>query len=209
MILLIDSFSLGFGRREPRNMKFLAGAGLFSVVIATFPDQSVAVTSPYQSINADRTQISFEVDSIGLGKTHGKFRNFDGKISVDLERPQRSSVNFTVSAASVATGSQQLDSYIRDTFFDVSHYPNMKFHSSYVRKTGTHTVEVGGDLDLHGVTRPVVLNVMVEPDQGDQRRLAFVATTIIRRSEFGMIAAAPIVADEVAIRVSTEARGPE
>jgi polyisoprenoid-binding protein YceI len=54
----------------------------------------------------------------------------------------------------------------------------------------------------------VVLNVLVERGQDDQRRFAFVATTTIRRSEFGIIAA-PIVADEVAIRVSTEARGPE
>jgi polyisoprenoid-binding protein YceI len=168
----------------------------------------MAAASPSQPIDTNHTQISFEVDSIGFGRTHGKFRNFGGKISLDLERPQRSSVNFTVSAASVATGSQQLDNYIRDTFFDVSHFPNMNFHSSYVRKIDAHTAEVAGDLVLHGVTRPVVLNVLVERGQDDQRRFAFVATTTIRRSEFGIIAA-PIVADEVAIRVSTEARGPE
>jgi polyisoprenoid-binding protein YceI len=190
-------------------MKFLAGAGLLSVVVASCPDHSVAATAPSQSIDTNHTQISFEVNSIGFGKTHGNFRRFDGKISLDLERPQRSSVDFTVSAASVATGSQQFDDYIRDTFFDVSHYPRMNFRSTYVRKIDAHTAEVGGDLDLHGVTQPVVLNVSVEHAQDDRRKFAFVATTTIRRSEFGMTAATPIVADEVAIQVSTEAHGPE
>ena len=73
-----------------------------------------------------------------------------------------------------------------------------------MHKVDGQNAEVGGDFYLHGIVRPVVLKVSVNHAPGDLRRLMFVATTTIHRSEFGITAATPIVADEIAIRVSTE-----
>lgn len=201
------------GRPRPpmkyQSIVFISSAGLLGFVYLILTVYSVAAASANGHIDPKRTQITFDVDSIGLGVTHGTFRSFNGQLDVDLKKPQRSSVEFFVDASSVDTGSGQLDNYIRSAFFDTANFPAMKFRSSYVRKIDDQAAEVGGDLDLHGIVRPVVLKVFVNRALGDQRRLTFVAMTTIRRSEFGMTAATPIVADEIAIRVSTEAYDPE
>lgn len=168
-----------------------------------------AVAATAFPIDTARTHVAFDVASLGFGNTHGSFHSFSGQLALDLERPQRSGVNFTVAAASVTTGSEQLDGYIRDTFFDVAYFPTMSFQSTAVRKLDERTAEVTGALTLHGVTRPIVLRVAVEPAPGGRKVLGFVATTTIHRSEFGMTAALPLVADDIAIRVSTEAEGVE
>ena len=191
-------------RTKYLKIAFVAGAGAYWSAALMQTGCSAASVPANAQIDPMRTQITFDVNSAGLGVTHGVFRRFRGKLDVDLKRPQRSSVLFVVDASSIFTGSSQLDDYIRSALFEVARFPEMEFHSSYVHKVDGQNAEVGGDFYLHGIVRPVVLKVSVNHAPGDLRRLMFVATTTIHRSEFGITAATPIVADEIAIRVSTE-----
>lgn len=161
---------------------------------------AAAMPRPFDVAHAE---VAFDVNSIGFGKTHGEFRSVNGRLSLDFDRPQNSRVDFTVTTGSIETGSRQLDDYIRKTFLDAGDFPEMRFRSTSVREVDGSHVDVTGDLTLHGVTRPLTVQVSVDgAERGQPVRLT--AVGVIRRSEFGIRAATPIVADEVAIRVATQ-----
>ena len=144
------------------------------------------------------------MNSIGFGKTHGEFRSVNGRLTLDFDRPQNSRVDFTVATGSIETGSRSLDDYIRKTFLDAGDFPEMRFRSTAVREIDGSHVDVTGDLTLHGVTRPLTVRVSVDGSAHD-KPVRLTAVGVIHRSEFGIREATPIVADEIAIRVATQA----
>ncbi|MDR4306957.1 YceI family protein [Chelatococcus sambhunathii] len=172
-----------------------------AVAVLTAAGAASAAPRPFDVAHA---QVAFDVNSIGFGKTHGEFRSVNGRLSLDFDRPQNSRVDFTVATGSIETGSRQLDDYIRKTFLDAGDFPEMRFRSTAVREIDGSHVDVTGDLTLHGVTRPLTVRVSVDATERGQP-VRFTAVGVIRRSEFGIRAATPIVADEVAIRVATQA----
>ena len=90
-----------------------------------------------------------------------------GRISVDLDHPDRSSVTFHVQSQSVDVGSPSFDDYLRSAaFLDAAHFPSIDFVSKSVEKVDDHTVRVTGDLTLLGVTRPLSVDVAVQRETG-------------------------------------------
>ena len=137
----------------------------------------------------------------------GQFRQFSGRISVDFDHPDRSSVTFHVQSQSVDVGSQSFDDYLRSTaFLDAAQFPSIDFVSKSVEKVDDHTVRVTGDLTLLGVTRPLSVDVAVQRETGaGGGRLAFAAETSIDRLAFGMNSGFPLVSREVELVISSEA----
>jgi polyisoprenoid-binding protein YceI len=157
-------------------------------------------------IDPERTHIAFAIDSVGYPRTHGQFRQFSGRISVDLDHPDRSSVTFHVQSQSVYVGSQQFDDYLRSTaFLDAAQFPSIDFVSKSVAKIDDRTVRVTGDLTLLGVTRPLSVEVAVQRQTGAGARLTFLAKTSIDRLAFGMNSGFPLVSREVELAISSEA----
>jgi polyisoprenoid-binding protein YceI len=157
-------------------------------------------------IDPGRTHIAFAIDAVGYPRTHGQFRQFAGRISVDLDHPDRSSVAFHVQSQSVDVGSPSFDDYMRSVaFLDAAHYPSIDFVSKSVEKLGDHTVRVTGDLTLLGVTRPLSVDVEVQREAGGGDRLDFLAKTSIDRLAFGMNSGFPLVSREVELVISSEA----
>jgi polyisoprenoid-binding protein YceI len=155
-------------------------------------------------IDPPRTHIAFAIDAVGYPPTRGQFRQFDGRISVDLEHPDRSRVAFHVRSQSVDVGSPSFDDYLRSAaFLDAAHFPSIDFASNSVEKIDDHTVRVTGDLTLLGVTRPLSVNVAVQREGG--QRLTFLAKTSIDRLEFGMNSGFPLVSRDVQLVISSAA----
>ena len=159
------------------------------------------------AINPARTHISFSVDAVGYPQTHGEFRKFEGRISVDFDHPALSHVNFRVQVQSVDVGSTSFSDYVRsEAFFNVARFPDIVFDSTSVQKLDEHRVHVVGDLTMLGQTRPVSVDVDVERQQGGSRsRLAFSARAKIDRLEFGMNSGYPIISRDVDLVVASEA----
>ena len=158
-------------------------------------------------IDPARTHIAFAIDAVGFPRTEGQFKRFEGRISVDFEHPNRSSVAFHVQSQSVDVGSSSFSDYLRSqAFLDADRHPSIDFVSKSVEKIDDHTVRVSGDLTLLGVTRPLSVNVVVtrEPHGGPQR-LAFSAKTNINRLDFGMNSGFPLVSRDVELVISSEA----
>jgi polyisoprenoid-binding protein YceI len=158
-------------------------------------------------IDPARTHIAFAIDSVGYPRTEGQFRRFEGRISVDFEHPNKSSVAFHVQSQSVDVGSSSFGDYLRSVaFLNAERFPSIDFVSNSVEKVDDHTVRVSGDLTLLGVTKPLSVNVAVRREtHGGSARLAFQAKTNIDRLDFGMTSGFPLVSRDVELVISSEA----
>jgi polyisoprenoid-binding protein YceI len=166
-----------------------------------------AVAAANWRIDPARTHIAFAIDSVGYPRTRGQFREFAGRISVDFEHPDKSSVSFHVQSQSVDVGSPSFDDYLRSVaFLDATHFPSIDFVSNSVAKVDDHTVRVTGALTLLGVTRPLSVDVAVQREgSGGGERLAFLAKTNIDRLAFGMNSGFPLVSRDVELVISSAA----
>jgi polyisoprenoid-binding protein YceI len=158
-------------------------------------------------IDPARTTVGFAIDAVGFPRTEGRFRRFEGRISVDFDHPNRSSVVFHVQSQSVDVGSTSFSDYIRSAaFLDSAGHPSIDFLSTSVERTDDHAVRVSGDLTLLGVTKPITVDVAVlRSASGGRQRLEFHAETRIDRLAFGMNSGYPLVSREVDLKISSEA----
>lgn len=123
-----------------------------------------------------------------ISKVRGRFGSFTGRIMV-ADRPEDSSVDVTIDAASIDTADGRRDEHLRGPdFLDVEHYPEITFHSTSVEPARRGRWRVTGDLTLRGVTRPVTLDVELEglgAAYGGPRAV-LAASAEVDREEFGL-----------------------
>jgi polyisoprenoid-binding protein YceI len=104
--------------------------------------------------------VHFSVDHNGMSLTRGSFRELTGELIFDESNPEASQLTVQIEAASLDTGHAYRDNFVRgERFLDSVKYRYITFKSTKVSKTGDKTGTVSGDLTMHGVTRPVTLNV--------------------------------------------------
>jgi len=179
-----------------------AAVGIASILGAP----AIAAGAANWRIDPARTEIAFAIDAVGYPRTEGRFERFDGRISIDFERPERSSVAFHVRADSVDVGSASFSDYLRSpAFLDAEKHPTIDFVSTSVEKLSDRAVRVSGDLTLLGVTKPLTVEVAVERAAGGKGRLEFEAQTRIDRLEFGMNSGFPLVSREVRLTIRSAA----
>lgn len=156
-------------------------------------------------IDPTKTRISFAIDAVGWPKTVGIFHDFDGRISVDFDKPQQSRVTFKVRTGSVDVNSDVLASLIRSSaFFNTVKYPEATFVSTGIEKTSSKTVRVTGNLTFLGITNSETFDVLVDARLAEKGRLGYKAMGSFDRSKYGMITGIPVVADAVQLEITTE-----
>jgi polyisoprenoid-binding protein YceI len=167
-----------------------------------------AAAQTYQ-IDPVHTSLVFRVKHMNTAYIYGRFNQVTGSITLDERNPARSSVAVEVDANSVFTANEQRDNHLRSPdFLNVRQFPTITFRSTEVRRVNANTVQVKGNLTLHGVTRPVTVNVtLTGKGKNPQGReiIGFETTFTIRRSEFGIRYGLPALDDEVRIILSVEA----
>ncbi|GAB3675296.1 YceI family protein [Salinisphaera aquimarina] len=175
-----------------------------------------AVAADSYTLDPSHSYGNFKIGHMGLSTMHGRIDVTEGTLVIDREG-DGSKVDVTLDPASVDTGHEERDEHLRDKegFFEVDKYPKMRFVSTSVQFDDDDSSEatVQGDLTLHGVTRPVTLEVddmvcKVNPMEKSRYSCGFSAETQIKRSDFGMDAFIPLVADEVEIQIEAEANRP-
>ena len=174
----------------------------------------IAVAAPVRyDLDPNHTRIDFSWTHFGFSHPMGRFDRFDGDFRFDPADPTKSSVTVTIPVSSIDTGVAKLDAHLQTAdFFDVAKYPTATFKSTRVERAGEHGLKVTGDLTLHGVTRPVVLDVVINKigphPMAGRAAAGFDATTTIKRSDFGISNYVPNVSDEIRLSISTEAMVP-
>jgi polyisoprenoid-binding protein YceI len=123
-----------------------------------------------------------------LGTTHGKFTKFNGRLDLDREHPDKSSVVATIQVSSIDTGTVKRDNHLRSPeFFNVEKFPEMTFKSRSAKQTGPQAGDIIGDLTMHGVTKPVTLHVkLVSPADETKHTRWMVTTDPLKRDDFNL-----------------------
>ena len=187
-----------------RAMNVLALAALLG---ASFAAQAAPVT---YKLDPSHTMVLFSWNHFGYSNPTANLGIGEGTVVYDEAKPANSSVEVSLPLANLDTHVSALDEHLKKPdFFDAAKYPVVTFKSTRVEPLGGNKFKVTGDLTVHGVTKPVVLDATLNK-AGMQPMLkvpaiGFDATATIKRSDFGMGAYVPNVSDEVQIRITTEA----
>jgi polyisoprenoid-binding protein YceI len=133
--------------------------------------------------------VGFSVKHLGIATVRGSFEAFTGELVVgdDLAAGR---ITASIEATSVNTQEAQRDEHLRSAdFFDVAEFPQISFRADDLRQTDDEDFEVHGELTMHGVTRPLVLQASVqglETDPWGQDRVGIELTGQLSRGDFGM-----------------------
>lgn len=169
------------------------------------PDPSRVVAGTYAA-DPHHTQILFQVNHLGFNSYYGIFGGATGTLMLDPARPSAASVTIEVPLADLVTTSAELNAHLKGAdFFDAAKFPTATFKSTSVTVSGT-TAKIAGNLTLRGVTKPIVLDAKFTGAGNNMTTkapaLGFEATTVVRRSDFGVSYGVGLVSDDVPLRIT-------
>ncbi len=181
------------------------------VALALAASFSTAALAAPETFNIDpaHTLPRFEYNHMGFSQQLSRFDKLTGTITLDRVA-KTGSIDVTIDAKSVNTGSSQFNEHIQGKdFLDTADFPTISYKSTAVKFNGDAVASVEGNLTIKGVTKPVTLTVqsfkcMPHP-MLKKEACGATATTVIKRSDFGAGAYAPLVGDEVTLTLPIEA----
>lgn len=183
-----------------------------ALCVLAWPAQAAAAAAVYK-VDPDHSSVNFTIRHF-VSNVPGRFGDFDGTISYDAENPAASSVVLNVRAASIDTDNADRDKHLKSAdFFDVEKIPALTFTSTGVKKVDADTLEVTGDLSIHGVTKrvtvPVELLGTVMTSRGE--KAGFETSFKVNRKDFGIVwnraldTGGVMLGDDVKIGIAIEA----
>jgi polyisoprenoid-binding protein YceI len=157
----------------------------------------------------------FSVRHMMISTVRGQFGGVRGTVLYDPKNLAASSVEVTIDCSTVNTGEPKRDADLKTAeFFDVAHYPVMKFKSMRIDAAGPGKLKVTGNLTINAITRQVILDVEgpTEPIKDTQGREKIGASGLakVSRKEFGILynpimeSGGVAVSDEVTINLEIE-----
>jgi polyisoprenoid-binding protein YceI len=177
-----------------------------ATLLAAAPVYAVTYT-----FEPEHTQGVVRWNHLGFANPTAQFNNVQGTLEFDQADPTRASVMVTIPLTSMSTGVPGLNEDFQSSdFFDYVKFPAATFKSSKVQKGATaDTLKVVGELSLHGITKPVALDVTINKVGTNPRNhvptVGFEAMATLKRSDFGLGLFAPQVSDEVQVHITAEA----
>lgn len=180
-----------------------------SAVLAGLLLAAPALATTY-TLEPNYTQVAFSWDHLGYSFPTAQLARGQGTLDFDPMNPTLSKVDVRFPIALIASGVPDLDERLKsDEFFDAAKYPEAVFTSTKVETgMGAQRLRVTGNLTMHGVTRPLTLDVRILKVGSNPRTgiatVGFNATATLKRSDFGLGAFVPQVGDEIALTITTQ-----
>jgi polyisoprenoid-binding protein YceI len=163
------------------------------------------------AVDKNHSEVSFQVKHL-ISQVRGRFTDFEGTFALDPAKPEASSVDFRIKAASIDTANADRDKHLRTAdFFDVEKHPEVSFKSTSIKKTGDNAYTVTGQFTMHGVTKTLVLPVTFTgamKDPGGNDRVGFELGTTLNRKDYGIVwnkaldAGGVVLGDDVRITIN-------
>lgn len=156
------------------------------------------------------TNIVWHASHFGFSNPSGRFGITEGTLVLDEAAPEKSTVDVTIDVAGLVTGIPKFDDHLKsEDFLNTEKFPTATFKSTAVEVTGENTAKVTGDLTLHGVTKPVTLDMKLNKLDASPmtqvKTAGFSGSIILKRSEFGITTYVPNISDEITIGIEAEA----
>jgi polyisoprenoid-binding protein YceI len=191
-----------------RALRYLVLAGLLGAAATA---QAAPVT---YTMDPGHTLVLFSWNHFGFSNPTANLGLGQGTLVFDDKDPSKSSVDVTLPLADLDTHVSKLDEHLKKPdFLDADKYPTITFKSTKVQAVGGNKYKVTGDLTVHGVTKPVVLDATLnksgEHPMMKVPTVGFDAVATLKRSDFGVGAYVPNVSDEIKVRITTEASVPK
>jgi polyisoprenoid-binding protein YceI len=151
-------------------------------------------TTPFISagtwiVDSAHSNVEFSVKHMGIANVRGKFNEFEGTLEV-AEDLAHSTARGTVAVASIDTNEEQRDAHLRSPdFFNVEEHPEITFESTRVEPIDDDSSHVYGNLTMHGITREVKLQVILQgtdTDPSGNERAGLEVVGSLKRSDFDM-----------------------
>ncbi|RMD86703.1 MAG: polyisoprenoid-binding protein [Alphaproteobacteria bacterium] len=182
-------------------MALIRLAALVAALVAT----PVLAADLYE-LDPAHSEVAFAVDRFGFNKVLGDFTDVTGRLLLDVDNPEASTIEARIGTASLDTGDAERDQHVAGPFWlKTEKFPEIRFRSTAVERTGENTARVTGDLSLLGATHPIAMEVTLNrmgTDPATKRQaVGFSATARLMRSAFGSRTALGMVGDEVTIRI--------
>ena len=165
-------------------------------------------------LDPKHTNVLASWNHLGFSTPSVNFGNVDGTLVYDADKVSASSVQVTLPLKGLSALTENFyDHLTSEGWFDAAQFPEATFKSTKVESAGQGKLKVTGDLTIKGITKPVVLDVVLnkagEHPMSKRAAIGFNATATVKRSDFGMGKMAPAISDEVTLRITTEASVPK
>lgn len=180
---------------------------LFSAVLAL----SAFATVSTWSVDKAHSGLGFTITHLGISDISGSFKNFEASVSSSKDDFSDAVFELSADVASINTAVEMRDNHLKSAdFFDVEKFPKLTFKSTSLKPAGKDRYKLTGDLTLHGVTRPVTVDLWyrgtVTNPMSKAATSGFQVSGVIKRSDFGIGEKfpAPMLSDEVRIKADGE-----
>lgn len=175
-----------------------------------------AITGGSYTVDANHTLVKWEVNHFGFSPLWGLFGQITGTMQLYPKNPAASKVDVTIPVSKMVTGVPGFTAHLlrdgkdggKPDFFG-SAPADAKFVSTHVMvDEDGDEAKVHGNLTLNGITKPVTLDVdfygagKAPAQMGGKENVGFEAEATIKRSDFGLGYAVPLVSDEVELTIA-------
>ena len=186
----------------------LIAAALFVPFSAVALAAATPGTAETYTLDSGHTYVLWHISHFGFSNPSGKWLA-NGTLILDETHPQNSKVDVTIQTDTIDTGIPKLDEHLKSkAFFEVEKYPTATFVSDKITMNGKNAAKVHGMLTVHGVTKPVTLDVTLNKIGVNpismKKTAGFSAKAKIKRSDFDMTTLIPGLGDEVKLDIEAE-----
>ena len=195
-----------------------------AAIAAPVPPASAPLPVPAGVYTADKahTTLIFRLNHLGFSNYTAQFAKIDATLTFDPGKPEASTITASIDTRSLLLPTPPagfLDQLLGKDWLDAVAFPQITFQSTKVERTGKNAARISGELSLHGVKHPVVLQATYNGGYAGHpmdphARIGFSAHGSFKRSDFGIAYGIPApgttmgVSDEVQVSIETEMSGP-
>ncbi|MCD8740327.1 YceI family protein [Mucilaginibacter roseus] len=180
------------------------------ILLAAVLMQTAVFAQSTWKLDKAHANLKFSTTHMMLSDVDGRFKDFDATITSSKADFSDAKFDFTAQVASVDTDNEKRDGHLKSAdFFDAEKYPTISFKSTKITPAGAGKFKVAGNLTMHGVTKPVTLDLWfrgakVSP-MTKKDVAGFQVSGTIKRTDFGVGSVpAAVVSEEVEFKGNGE-----
>ena len=169
------------------------------------------VSAQTWTLDKSHAKVGFGITHLMISDVEGAFNSFDAKLTSSKEDFSDAVVEFTADVNSINTNSEGRDKHLKnEDFFDAPKFGTLTFKGKSLTKVEGKKYKLAGDLTMHGITKPVTLDVIVNGPVAhpfNKKTVAgFKVSGIVKRADFNIGTKYPnaVLSEDVIITANAE-----